>query len=482
MSNVRKPNFIQALLPLIVLMVVAVFSILQWKTGMYMPLLSGIIATAILGLLLGHKWADLEKYISEGVSRALLPLFILFVIGIIIGTWVLSGTIPTLIYYSLELIHPSIFIPTVAFVTGVLSISTGSSFTAISTIGLAFMVVGEGMGFPAALVAGAILSGAYFGDKLSPLSDTTNVAPAVAETDLFTHVKHMLWDTIPAFVISLILFFFVGYKYNLNNVSMEKINEILGVLSSTFVIHPLLLLMPVVAILLVMKKYPVLPSLMVIGLLGGVVAMIVQGSSMADIMQTMTSGYAAETGIQEVDALLNKGGILSMLNIVGLVLLATSLGGLMEGTSVFKVLLETLVEKARTTKSLIMLTLTSATTIALASGSQFLVLILTGRAFSGIYKERGIDTKNLSRCMEAVGTVGINLVPWSVNSFFTLSVLGVSTMEYIPYAYFLLLVPLINIIYGLTGFTITKKIYPETIAGSETTESLNAKNTVKVGV
>ncbi|EKN62625.1 Na+/H+ antiporter NhaC [Neobacillus bataviensis LMG 21833] len=462
MSNVKKPNFLQALLPLIILMVVAVFSISQWKTGMYIPLLSGIVFTALLGLYLGHKWTDIEKFIIEGVSRALLPLFILFMIGLIVGTWILSGAIPTLIYYSLDFINPSIFIPIVVLVTGVLSISTGSSFTSISTIGLAFMAVGQGMGFPPALVAGAVLSGAYFGDKLSPLSDTTNVAPAVSDTDLFSHIKHMLWDTIPAYFISVVIFYFVGLQYTVDSANFDKINEMMITLNNSFTISPILLLLPIVTILLVLKKYPVLPSLLIISILGGIMAMVMQGSSIAQVIQSMTSGYAADTGIKEVDALLNKGGILSMLNIVGLILLATALGGLLEGVQVFQVLLNTLINKARSSKSLIMLTLTSAAIIALASGSQFLVLILTGRAFANTYKERGLDTVNLSRCLEAIGTVSINLVPWSVNAVFAAGILGVSAMEFIPFSYFILLVPIINIIYGLTGFTIKKKTYPET--------------------
>lgn len=471
MSNVRQPKFLQALLPLIILMVVAVLSITKWKTGMFIPLLSGIVITAILGLFLGYKWVNIEKFISEGVSRALLPLFILFMIGLIVGTWILSGVIPTMIYYSLELISPSIFIPIVAIVTGVLSISTGSSFTSISTIGLAFMVVGQGMGFPPALVAGAILSGAYFGDKLSPLSDTTNVAPAVSETDLFSHIRHMLWDTLPAYFLAVIIYYFVGMHYNAGTANFEQIDQIIKTLDSAFNINPILLLLPVITIILVLKRFPVLPTLLIISILGGIMAMVFQGSSIAEVIQSMTSGYSAQTEIQAVDALLNKGGILSMLNIVGLILLATALGGLLEGVQVFQVLLNTLIQKARSSKSLIMLTLTSAAMIALASGSQFLVLILTGRAFAKTYKERGLDTVNLSRCLEAIGTVSINLVPWSVNAVFALGILGVSAQEFIPYSYFILLVPIINIIYGLTGFTIKKKTYPETITHGQNKKS-----------
>ncbi|MFM1650489.1 Na+/H+ antiporter NhaC [Brevibacillus sp. B_LB10_24] len=462
MPGVKKPHVLQAVLPLLLLVVTAAFSILRWKAGMYVPLIAGITATALLGIYLGYSWKQLETFMSEGVSRALVAFFMLFIIGAICGTWILSGVIPTLIYYGLAIINPSIFVPAVALTTGILAIATGSSFTSIATVGLAFMAVGQGMGFPPALIAGAVISGAYLGDKISPLSDTTNVAPAMVDTDLFSHVRHMMWDTIPAFAISLALYWFLGMKYAGNTAHLEQVDQVMDALKQTFNIQPLLLLLPVLTIVIMVKRLPAVPSLLLVSLLGGIAAMIFQGSTITDVIQALTNGYTGKSGVATLDSLLQQGGITSMFQTVGLLLLATALGGILEGTGVFKAVLESIIKRARTTGSLILSTVVSTLVIAFASGAQFLAIILPARAFAGTYKERGLDTKNLSRCVEAAGTVGINLVPWSVPAVFAANMLGVSPMEFIPYIFFAFLVPLFNVIYGYTGFSIAKKTYPET--------------------
>ena len=212
-----------AFLPILTLIASGAASIFIWKAGMFIPLIIGIITTVLVGLISGYKWDDLQQMMVNGVSKALPAIFILLVIGLIVGTWISSGVIPTMIYYGLSFIHPSIFVPAVALVTGIVAVTLGSSFTSIATIGLAFMVIGEGMGFPPGIIAGAVMSGAFFGDKLSPLSDTTNIAPAMAETDLFSHVRHMLWDTIPAFIISLILYGIFSGGSHQHTIDTDKI-------------------------------------------------------------------------------------------------------------------------------------------------------------------------------------------------------------------------------------------------------------------
>jgi Na+:H+ antiporter, NhaC family len=395
-----------------------------------------------------------------GVARALPAVFILLIIGIIVGTWIGSGVIPTMIYYGLMIISPAMFVPLVALVTGIVSITLGSSFTSIATIGLAFMVIGEGLGFPPGLVAGAVISGAYFGDKLSPLSDTTNIAPVMAETDLFSHIKHMLWDTIPAFFISIILYWIVGNRILTNHiVDSNAINSIKVGLSDVFVIHPLLLLMPIFTIFLMVRRTPAIPALMSVGLLGAVLAVCVQGGSVSAVVQMMQSGFSIDSGVDAVDTLLNHGGLTSMLGTIGLLIIATALGGILEETGSFEVLTRKMMSKVQTAGTLISSTILATFVIAFASGAQFLAIILPARTFVSKYKSMNIDTKNLSRCVEAAGTVGINLVPWSVPVVFAVSVLGVSPGEFIPYTFFAFLVPLINILFGFTGWTITKKQY-----------------------
>jgi Na+:H+ antiporter, NhaC family len=427
---------------------------------MHIPLMIGVIVAAIIAVVCGWTWDEVQKMMVGGVARALPAVFILLIIGIIVGTWIGSGVIPTMIYYGLMIISPAMFVPLVALVTGIVSITLGSSFTSIATIGLAFMVIGEGLGFPPGLVAGAVISGAYFGDKLSPLSDTTNIAPVMAETDLFSHIKHMLWDTIPAFFISIILYWIVGNRILTNHiVDSNAINSIKVGLSDVFVIHPLLLLMPIFTIFLMVRRTPAIPALMSVGLLGAVLAVWVQGGSVSAVVQMMQSGFSIDSGVDAVDTLLNHGGLTSMLGTIGLLIIATALGGILEETGSFEVLTRKMMSKVQTAGTLISSTILATFVIAFASGAQFLAIILPARTFVSKYKSMNIDTKNLSRCVEAAGTVGINLVPWSVPVVFAVSVLGVSPGEFIPYTFFAFLVPLINVLFGFTGWTITKKQY-----------------------
>lgn len=452
----------KSLIPIVGLIVAAALSIFVWKAGMHFPLIIGVILAALVAISTGFKWDDVQGMMVRGVSRALPAVFILLIIGTIMGSWIASGVIPTMIFYGMEIINPSIFVPIVALVTGVVSLTLGSSFTSIATIGLAFMVIGEGLGFSSGLVAGAVISGAYLGDKLSPLSDTTNIAPAMAETDLFSHVKHMLWDTIPAFLLAIVLFWIVGNSGVAGGgADAGTIKAIQTGLSQAFEIHPLLLLMPLLTILLMVKKVPAVPALMGVSLLGAVLAVVVQGVSVSSIIQVMTNGFSIETGVSAVDSLLNRGGLTSMLGTVGMLITATALGGILEDSGSFEVLTRKMLKKVRSSASLISTTLLSTFVVALASGAQFLAIILPARTFVQKYKELNIDTKNLSRSVEAVGTVGINLVPWSVPAVFAASTLGVSPMEFIPYSFFVIIVPLVNLLFGLTGWTIAKKQYTE---------------------
>ena len=398
---------------------------------------------------------------SNGVALALPAVFILFLIGLVIGTWILSGVIPTLIYYGLAIINPRIFIPAVALATGIVSITLGSSFTSIATVGLAFMAIGGGFGFPAPMVAGAVISGAYLGDKLSPLSDTTNVAPAMADTDLFSHVRHMMWDTIPAFVIALVIYWIMGARFSAEAASPEEVTTIMEGLRGAFAISPWLLLVPVVTIVLVAMRFPAVPALLIVGVLGGLVAILFQGSTVTQVVGVMTRGFQPDTGIQAIDRLLSRGGITSMLGTIGLVTVATALGGVFEGTGMFNAIVDPIIARVKSTGNLLLATVVSTFIVGFASGAQFLAIILPARAFVRTYKQRGLDTKNLSRAVEAAGTVGINLVPWGVPAVFAMNVLGVEPAQFIPFALFVFIVPLVNVIYGYTGVSIAKREYTQ---------------------
>ncbi|MBS4223801.1 Na+/H+ antiporter NhaC [Lederbergia citrea] len=456
----KQLSFGMSLIPILALIGAAACSIFFWKAGMHIPLLIGVIAASLIAIIGGWSFDDVQKMMVNGVSRALPAVFILLIIGIIVGTWIASGVIPTIIYYGLSIIKPEIFVPIVALVTGIVSITLGSSFTSIATIGLAFMVIGEGLGFAPGLVAGAVISGAYFGDKLSPLSDTTNIAPVMAETDLFSHIKHMLWDTLPAFFIAIVLYWIVSSSSVANqSADTQSIEAIMVGLDKVFVIHPLLLLVPAFTIFLMIRRTPAIPALMIVSLLGAILSVIVQGVSISSIIQVMTNGYSLDSGVKSLDSLMNGGGLMSMLGTIALLMIATALGGILEETGAFDTLTKKMMAKVHTTGNLISSTILSTFVVAFASGAQFLAIILPARTFVGKYKEMGVDTKNLSRCVEAAGTVGINLVPWGVPAVFAYSILGASPSEFIPYAFFVILVPLINFIFGYTGWTISKKQY-----------------------
>lgn len=451
----RKPNFLIATLPLLTVIGMAFMSTKYWGIGMLIPIIAGIAVAGVIGKALGWTWRDLESSLTEGVSKALPAVFILIVIGTIIGTWISGGVIPTLIYYGLSFISPSLFLPLVCLITAFVSLILGSSFTSIATIGLAFMAIGQGMGMPLPIVAGAVISGAFFGDKLSPLSDTTNVAPAMVGEKLFDHIRHMLWDTIPALFISAALYWIIGLNVADDSVAGDADpTAILAGLKEQFTINPLLLIVVVLSLVLIALRVPAIPALLLISIMGGVVAMLVQGNSLGDTLQAATTGYVSESGEKAIDSLLTNGGISSMYETIGLVIVATALGGILERTGVFAALIDPLVSRIRRSGSLIASSILATFIVGFSSGAQFLAIILPARGFLDSYKKMGLSPLNLSRVVEAAGTVGINLVPWGVPAVFAAGIFGLAPTQFIPWILFAFIVPLLNVIYGYTGFSI----------------------------
>lgn len=461
MQKSKLPSIPIALLPIVVLVTMALFSITVWDIGMLIPLMTAVAVAAVIGKTLGYTWQELENSLAQGVSRALPAVFILFLIGTIIGTWLEGGLIPTIIYYGLTFISPNLFLALACLVPAAVSFVLGSSLTTIATVGIAFMAIGEGMGFPAAIVAGAVISGAFFGDKLSPLSDTTNLAAAMGGVKLFAHIRHMLWDTVPALLISAFLFWIIGGRISAdsNAANTEHQEALLSGLSEQFVIHPALLLVPVVAISLMLLRMPALVTLLCVSLLGAASALLVQGSTVTDILQAMTSGYSSATGVDFLDSLLNRGGIESILGTIALVIIATALGGVMEMTGAFKVVVQALIGRIKRAGSMVAGSMGAGFVVAFASGEQYVSVLLPARAFLEPFQKMGLSPLNLTRTAEAAGTVGINLVPWSVPAVFAAGVFGIPAVEFIPFIFFAFLVPLINLIYAYTGFTI-KRVAP----------------------
>lgn len=452
-----KISFGMALIPVMVLLTTGALSVFIWKVGMLIPLLSGTAATAFVGAYCGKSWDQLENGLKNGVSQALQPVFILIIVGSIIGTWILSGIIPSLIYYGLKIINPSIFLPLAALITAVVSTSTGTSFTSIATVGIALMAVGNGMGFSAAVSAAAIISGAFFGDKISPLSDTTNIAPAIVGCDLFEHINHMLWDTIPAFLISLVLYYFLGInQMAAASAGVEEINNLINGLEGIFNISPILLLVPLLTIIMAVKKIPAIPALISVSFIGGLFAVVFQASTVQEVFSAFSFGYQGSTGQQMLDSLLNRGGITSMGGTIILLIIATALGGIMREVGILDAILNKFISLIKNKKQLGLTAIISTFLIGFSTGAQILAIIIPGSLFKESYKEFGLQTKNLSRTVEAAGTVGITLVPWSVPAIFAAKMLGTEALAFIPYLFFPILVILINIIYSITGFSIAE--------------------------
>jgi NhaC family Na+:H+ antiporter len=451
----KETTLIYALIPLLFLIGSLFYAIQIAEIDVHIPILvSAFFAAGVAIFGLNYTWNEIEEGLVETIKMALGAIIILMIIGMVVGTWIQSGVVPTMIFYGLKILSPGIFLPATVIICAIVSIATGSSWTTAATVGIALIGVGEGLGIPRNIVAGAIISGAYMGDKLSPLSDTTNLAPAMAGTDLFTHIKHMLYTTVPSFIITLIMFGFLGMKYTGVALNTKMIDGILGTLGGSFNINPLLLLVPVIVIGAVVMKVPAIPGLFGGAIIGGIAAMIFQGATLGSVFGTLHYGYAGESGMAMVDDLLNRGGLDSMMWTVSLILCAMILGGIMEKTQMLATLALKILSVAQTTGNLILVSIITPIFVNLVAGDQYLSIVVTGRMFKNAYEEKGLHPKNLSRSLEDAGTLTSPLIPWNTCGAYMIATLGLAPWTYVPYCFLNLINPVIAIIYGYTGFSI----------------------------
>lgn len=449
----KKATLGHALFVILFLVVILAFSLIVLGSDPHIPLILSTIVAGLVGVfILGYSWSDLEESIIATIGMAMQAVLILMVIGSIIGTWILSGTVPTMIYYGLQILSPGIFLVATALICMVVSVSTGSSWTTAGTVGIALMGVGIGLGIPEGVVAGAIVSGAYFGDKMSPLSDTTNLAPAMAGTTLFEHIKSMMYTTIPAIIIALILFGVMGGRYAGQELNAAEINSMLAAMAENFNINLALLIPPIVVIAIVVMKIPALPGLMTGVLLGGVFAAIFQGAGLGEFIDAAHYGFYLESGNEIVDELLSRGGLDGMMWTISLILIALSFGGVLEKTGMLHAIGGAILQFANNTGSLIAATVLTCFAVNLLAGEQYIALVIPGRMYRDAYKEKGIHPKVLSRALEGGGTVTSALIPWNTCGAFMWSTLGVHPFTYLPYAYFNLAMPVVEIIAGFMGY------------------------------
>ena len=515
----KKTPYLLALLP--ILFLIGLLSINVYLYGddslggsnQLALLFSGALA-AIIGILYGNNWKDILEGISKSIKSVTPSIIILLLIGSLAGTWLISGIVPAMIYYGLQILNPEIFLFVTAIITAIVSLSTGSSWSTIATIGIALLGIGQALGLPLGLIGGAIISGAYCGDKMSPLSDTTNLAPAMAGTDLFTHIRYMMYTTIPSFIITLIIFLVIGFNYS-TDISSEHINQMLNILSNTFTITPLLFIVPLLVIILIVKKVPAIPSLFIGVLLGALFAIIFQphiviskevsgetestiNSTYKGIINSMSIKtdleetnnkindiipvkYKSKNGEQlemkfsetmilgEVDAkhpavlesknrgnLLKSAGMYGMLNTIWLIICAMIFGGILEVTGLLKRIAEPIINYAKSTGSLVATTTGTCIFFNITASDQYISIVVPGRMFADSYKEKGLAPENLSRTLEDSGTVTSVLIPWNTCGATQSAVLGVATLSYLPYCFFNLISPIMTIIYAYLGIKIKK--------------------------
>ena len=439
-------------------MIVLLFVVIKvFGADPHIPLILAAAITATIGYSIGIPWKKLQHSIVHSISIAMPAVLILVAIGILIGTWVASGVVPLLIVYGLKILTPGIFLVATCLICSVVSFATGSSWSTAGTVGVALIAVGEGLQLPLPMVAGAIVSGAYFGDKLSPLSDTTNLAPAVAGAELFEHIKHMMFTTGPSLVIALILYGILGLRLKDGSASLEEVEALSSSVEALFNLSPVLLLAPVVVLGLIILRVPALPALLGGGFAGAILGVLMQGLSVTEIISVMQTGYASNSGVEHIDDLLSRGGIESMMWTVSLILCAMAFGGMMEGTGMLSTISRAVLNFATSTGSLVASTVATCIGMNILAPDQYLSVIVPGRMYKDAFEESGLEAKNLSRCLEDAGTLTSPLIPWNTCGATMMLVLTVSPLAYLPFAFLNLINPVISVIYGFTGWTMAKK-------------------------
>jgi NhaC family Na+:H+ antiporter len=472
----REPGLFESLLPVLFLIGLLASAVsLFGSDSSYGPNQIALLLAAGLGILIGIRrgwsWAELESGIVVGISLSMGAILILLVVGSLIGTWILAGIVPTMIDYGLQILSPGLFYGAACAICAVVALATGSSWTTASTVGIALVGIATAQDLHLGLTAGAILSGSYFGDKMSPLSDTTNLAPAMAGTDLFTHIRHMIWTTGPSIVVALVLFTVIGLVGERPDRAPD-LGVMTGTLETSFQMGPHLLIPPALVLVFVWRRMPAFPALFIGALVGGLFAVLFQQETVLRFVgetelprslalakgfwMAMFGGYVSTTGNEAVDSLLTRGGMANMLSTVWLILSAMVFGGVMETTGMLQKLAATILGFVRGTGTLIAATLVTSLGSNVIASDQYIAIVLPGRMFRAEYRRRGLAPENLSRALEDAGTLTSPLVPWNTCGAFMSQTLGVATWVYLPWCFFNLLNPLVSALYGFTGWTITK--------------------------
>ncbi|RVU74061.1 Na+/H+ antiporter NhaC [Lactobacillus xujianguonis] len=445
----KEVSFTESIIILLLLLAILGIAVIKFGLSPEVPVLFTVLLLTFWAKFKGWSWGEIQDGIKEGIGVAIIPIFIFILIGALIGVWIQAGIIPSIMVLGFHLISGSFFIPSVFVVCSIVGVAIGSGFTTISTVGIALFGIGASMNANPALVAGAIVSGAIFGDKMSPLSDSTNLASAVAESELFAHIKNMMWSTIPAFIVSFILFWILG---NSGQIDATKIEHTSTILQNHFVITWWAVIPIVLMLLCAWRKVPAIPTLF-INITATVIMIFVENphTSVTSLNNLIMNGFVAKTSDASVNALLTRGGISSMMATVALIISTLSLGGMLMKFKIVQNAMDPLVNHLHRPGSLITVTIFSGIAINLFVGEQYLSVILPGRAFKVAYDKMGLSPLALSRVLEDGGSVINYLIPWGVAGSFAAATLGVPVLAFLPFTFFSLLSPIFSIISGFTG-------------------------------
>ncbi|WEY91457.1 malate-H+/Na+-lactate antiporter MleN [Bacillus subtilis] len=451
MKDVRLPTLFEIIIVLGVFLALVLSFTVFLDLPIQLALFVSWFIAMLLGIRLGYSYKDLQNAIVHGISNGLEAVLILVSVGALIGTWIAGGVVPTLIYYGLEFIHPSIFLLATLIICSIMSVATGTSWGTVGTAGIAMIAIGEGLGIPLPLVAGAILSGAYFGDKLSPLSDSTVLASSLSKVDVLAHVRAILYLSIPAYVITAILFTVVGFMYGGKNIDLDKVEFLKSSLQNTFDIHIWMLIPAVLVIVLLAMKKPSMPVIVIGALLGAIWAVVFQGMDIAHAIATAYNGFSIKTDVEFLNGLLNRGGIVGMLDSLVVIIFGLGFGGLLEKLGVLKVIVSTFEKKLTSAGNVTLSTLIVAFLANIFGCAMYVSLILTPKIMEDSYDRLHLDRRVLSRNSEVGGTLTSGMVPWSDNGIYMAGILGVSTFSYLPFMWLSFVAIGLAIIYGYTG-------------------------------
>ncbi|MBN1182457.1 MAG: Na+/H+ antiporter NhaC [Bacteroidales bacterium] len=470
----KKPTIIHALLPIIFLIGLLVMNLILFEDTLsganQMALLLSATFAALIAFRFKVNWTHISRSIIKSISTAMPSILILLMIGALAGTWIISGVVPAMIYYGLKILHPKIFLFAAVVICCIVSLATGSSWSTIATIGVALLGIGKAIGIPPGLVGGAIISGAYFGDKMSPLSDTTNLAPAMAGTDLFTHIRYMTITTAPSILITLIIFLIIGLSNN-NSHDANNIKIVQESIEKGFHINPLLFLVPVILIIIIIKKVPPLPAILSGAVLGGIFAIIFQPqiikefsqidtnyfkASYITVMKAMYGDVQIHTESTALNELFSTSGMRGMLDTVWLILSAMIFGGAMEAGGLLVRITKSIIKRAKSTSSIIASTIGSCIFFNATASDQYISIVVPGRMFSDVYRKKGLKPEVLSRSLEDAGTLTSVLIPWNTCGATQARILGIPTFTYAPFCFFNIINPIIAIIIASINFKIRK--------------------------